>query len=207
MITIEKPTNELFHKYLEKFKMDKRYYLADEAIINLFTAFPQNKKLEDILLKISVINDLYSTNIFGTFKMAEHIQNLDIDDRLKRGDPELVNDIAKGHGIRTKKNNTELNFYSFATKYCNWHNQKSYAIYDSFVEKVLLAYQKQDNFSNFIQSDLKEFKQFKNILLDFVNHYRLNSNSLKEIDKFIWIYGKEQFPANYGAKSIKGVEN
>lgn len=25
MITIEKPTNELFNKYLEKFKMDKRY--------------------------------------------------------------------------------------------------------------------------------------------------------------------------------------
>ena len=96
--------------------------LTDQAIINLFEAFPENIKLEDIILKISVLNDLYSTNIFGTFIMAEHIQYLNIDIQLKRGDPTLVNRIASGHGIVSSRTNRELNFYSFATKYCNWHN-------------------------------------------------------------------------------------
>jgi hypothetical protein len=158
---------------------------ADKAINNLFTAFLNNKKLEDILLKISVINDLYSTNILGTFKMAEHIQSLDIDHKLKQGNPELVNEIAKGHGIRTKKHNTELNFYSFSTKYCNWHNQESYAIYDSFVDKVLMAYKRKDNFSNFKQADLKVFRKFKKIIDDFAKFYGLTKHNLKEIDKFL----------------------
>lgn len=103
MTKIEKPTNTLLEKYIEKFKKDKRYYPADKAIINLFSAFPNNKKLEDTLLKISVINDLYSANILGTFKIAEHILKLNIDDQLRKGNPELVNEIARGHGIRTKK--------------------------------------------------------------------------------------------------------
>lgn len=203
MTKIEKPTNELLDKYIEKFNKDKRYKPADKAIANLFLAFPNNKRLEDILLKISVINDLYSTNILGTFKMAEHIQCLDIDDRLKQGNPELVNEIAKGHGIRTTKKNTELNFYSFATKYCNWHNQESYAIYDRFVDKVLMAYKRQDNFSDFRQADLRNFRNFKKIIDDFAEYYGLTKHNLKEIDKFLWIYGKEKFPANYDAEKKK----
>ena len=134
---LETPTNDLLDRYINKFNSDKRYKPADIAISKLFKTFPKNDTLEDVLLKLSVINDLYSTNILGTFKMAEHILKQDIDDDLKDGKPEVVNQIARGHGIRTKKNKTELNFYSFATKYCNWHNQESYAIYDSFVEKIL----------------------------------------------------------------------
>lgn len=195
---IENPTNKLLEEYIDKFNHDNRYKSADDAIINLFAAFPFNKKLEDILLKISVINDLYSTNIYGTFKMAEHILHLNIDEQLKKGSPYLVNNIATGHGIKTKKNNTELNFYSFATKYCNWHNQESYAIYDSFVEKVLLAYKTKDNFSDFKQTDLKDFIKFKKIIIDFKNHYGLTKFNLKEIDKFLWFYGKKKFPEDYG---------
>src|SRR5690554_4403881 len=110
MTKIEKPTNALIKKYINKFNNDKRYYPADMAIIKLFTLFPNNKELEDILLKTSVINDLYSTNIFATFKIAEHIQKLDIDQQLKDGDPEIVNQIALGHGIIFKKNIYKLNF-------------------------------------------------------------------------------------------------
>jgi hypothetical protein len=124
MTDFQTPTNELLDKYIYKFNNDERYYLADKAIISLFEAFPENKSLEHILLKISVINDLYSTNILGTFNMVRHIQRLDIDSRLKQGDPVLVNEISSGHGIISKKNNKEINFYSFATKYCNWHNRK-----------------------------------------------------------------------------------
>lgn len=176
---LDKPTNELLDRYIEEFNKDKRYKPADDAIIKLFKAFPENNRIEDILLKISVINDMYSTNILGTFKMAEHILAQDIDEALNNGEPEVVQRIAKGHGIRTKRKNTELNFYSFATKYCNWHNQECYPIYDSFVEKGLLAYKRADNFS------------------DFKVKYGLSKHSLKEIDKFLWIYGKKKFPRNY----------
>lgn len=200
MTDFQTPTNELLDKYIYKFNNDERYYLADKAIISLFEAFPENKSLEHILLKISVINDLYSTNILGTFNMVRHIQRLDIDSRLKQGDPVLVNEISSGHGIISKKNNKEINFYSFATKYCNWHNRDNYAIYDSFVNKVLIAYKRKDSFSTFIETDLKNYTKFKEVVLDFKQFYNLTDHDLKQIDKFLWIYGKEKFPANYRQK-------
>jgi hypothetical protein len=200
MNDLQTPTNELISEYIIKFNEDERYYIADQAIINLFKAFPENKCIEHILLKISVINDLYSTNILSTFNMAKHILKLDIDNDLKKGDPHLVNKISSGHGIFTKKNNLEINFYSFATKYCNWHNRENYAIFDSFVKKVLMAYKRKDNFSQFAENDLKDFIKFKKVVLDFKQAYNLTEHCLKEIDKFLWIYGKEKFPANYGQK-------
>lgn len=189
----ETPSVELIDKYLKEFNSDERYFTADQAIIKLFEAFPENKLFEDILLKISVINDLYSTNIYGTFKMAKHIQQLNIDDDLRHGNPEVVNYIATGHDIRRKKSNKEIKFYSFATKYCNWHNKDQYAIYDSFVERILLAYKRQDNFSSFKKADLRNFEMFKIIIDDFIGYYDLNQHNLKEIDKFLWIYGKKLF--------------
>ncbi len=191
------PTNNLIESYIKKFNNDERYYPADQAITNLFNAFPNNIELEDILLKISVLNDLYSTNILGTFAMAKHIKKLQIDDALRKGDPYVVNRIAIGHNIRVSKTNKELNFYSFATKYCNWHNLENYAIYDSFVEKILLAYKRADKFTNFTKLDLKEFPIFKRVIQDFIGFYGLNGHNLKEIDKFLWMYGKEVFPAKY----------
>ena len=179
------------------FNNDLRYKLADDAINKLFSAFPENKKVEDILLKISVINDLYSTNILATYQMAVHIQKLDIDTKLRAGNIDVVNEIATGHNIIRKDINTELNFYSFATKYCNWHNQDDYAIYDRFVSKTLTAYNKEYSFSNFKQTDLKDFRKFKQILEDFKKHFNLNKHNLKEIDKFLWVYGKKNFPSNY----------
>ena len=191
------PTNNLIESYIKKFNQDDRYYPADQAITKLFQAFPANVHLEDILLKISVLNDLYSTNILGTFAMAKHIQKLKIDDALEKGDPYIVNKIAIGHNIRSSKTNKELNFYSFATKYCNWHNLEHYAIYDSFVEKILLAYKRADKFTNFTKLELKDFPIFKRVIQDFIGFYGLNGHNLKEIDKFLWMYGKEVFPAKY----------
>lgn len=196
-MNLETPTNRLIESYIEQFNSDDRYYPADQAITRLFNTFPTNTDFEDILLKISVLNDLYSTNIYGTYAMAKHIQNLKIDNALRQGDPYVVNKIAVGHGIRSSKTNKELNFYSFATKYCNWHNLEHYAIYDSFVEKVLWAYKKRDNFYDFARADLREFPVFKRVILEFMNFYDLKSHNLKEIDKFLWMHGKEMFPAKY----------
>ena len=163
---LQTPTNKLIDLYTDKFRKDERYQSADSAINQLFLRFKENKTIEEILLKTSVINSLYSTNILGTFTMAKHIMKLDIDSELKQNNPDLVSKIATGHAIRSKKNGKELNFYSFATKYCNWHND-SYPIFDSFVAKILIAYQEQNKFSEFSVEDLRNFKRFKEIISDF----------------------------------------
>lgn len=194
---LDYPTEELIKQYIDKFELDERYKYGDSAIIKLFEAFPNNTTLEDIILKVSVINGLYSTSIYSVFRLAQHILECDIDEKIKEGNPKAVHQIATGHNIRTRKNNTEINFYSFATKYCNWHNQRKYPIYDGFVEKTLMTYKKQDKFSEFKKKDLKNFENFYQVILDFMKYYNIDDKNMKDIDKFLWIYGKEKFPPNY----------
>jgi len=191
MKSLEKPTQRLIKEYNLKFKENKRYFIADQAIIKLFEKFDKNIDIKDILLKISVINDLYSTNIFATFKMAEHILVLNIDDTLKMGDPKAVNKIAK-----IIINGKQKNFYSFATKYCNWHNQLKYPIYDSYVDKILRVYRKETKFYKFANNDLKDYTKFLIILTRFRDFFNLKSFNFKEIDKFLWTYGKELYGSN-----------
>ena len=95
---------------------------------------PKNTDITDILLKVSTLNDFYSTNIFSVYPVAKHILSLGIDARLKAGDVTLVNDIKQ-----IAINGTERNFYSFASKYCSHHNPLDYPIYDSYVDVVLLV--------------------------------------------------------------------
>ena len=113
----------------------------------------------------------------------------DIDLRLQNGDERLVNEIA---------NVAELgkNFYSFATKFCSHHNEIDYAIYDSYVEKMLLYFQKRDKFSDFKNADLRDYGRFKKALNDFRAFYALDCN-LKELDRYLWQAGKSHF-AKYG---------
>ena len=111
-MSLETPTPNQVNKYNQKFENDERYFLADQAIIKLFKNFSENKDIKDILLKISVINDLYSTNIFATFEMAKHILKLNVDIAIKNGEPEIVNKIAQ-ITISGKKKNFRI--YRFGT--------------------------------------------------------------------------------------------
>lgn len=189
--------------YLDKFDNaeDERYRVGDEIVLKLFQDYPSNTNINEVLLKVSVLNDMYSTNIYATFKMAKHIVSLqNLDKKLSQGDLDAVDLIATGHGIKSKKNEKEINFYSFATKYCSWSNIDKYCIYDSFVDEVLWAYQKRDNISKgfkFERKNLKSSKELMKIVMRFKETYGLQKFSFQKIDKFLWMYGKEKFPAKY----------
>jgi len=152
----------------------------------------ENYTLQDVLIKVSSLNDFYSINIFSVFPVAKHIVGLNIDDRLLSGDETLVNDISA-----VIINETTKNFYSFATKYCSHHNSLDYPIYDSYVDKILSYFMNIDNFMFSNNKNMKDFLQFKKILLQFRKHYDLEQFSLKEIDRYLWLLGKETFPKKY----------
>lgn len=190
---LKNPTNPLIDNYIAKFSKNERYYEGDKAISYLCKKFPKNKKIEEVFLKVCVINNLYSTNIWGTYNIAKHIVKLNIDKAIQYSNPDVVHKIAIGHGISKPIKIGDRNFYSFATKYCNWHNQKGYPIYDGFVHKILMAYQCQDPFSEFKNNDLKDAKKFKKIMNDFKDFYSLNKFNYKQLDKFLWLYGRELY--------------
>lgn len=171
----------------------ENYVLQEDALSLLFNDLcPLNISIPEILLKVSALNDFYSTNIYNTFSVAKHIQGLGIDQRLWAEDLSVVNEIA-----RVRIGNKERNFYSFATKYCSHHAPDAFPIYDSYVERVLLHFKRKESFSAFSKSDLKQYDCFVRQIESFRDYFNLNQFTLRDIDIYLWQAGKEYFPKHY----------
>jgi hypothetical protein len=181
-----RPTKQRIKGYALDF--NRRNAKTENAIRVLIEKFPDNKSYEGVLLKSTVINVLYYTQIKAIVPVAEHILKLDIDDDLCRGVPEVVDRIARV----TISGKQRIN-YSFATKYCSFHSPDAYPIYDKYVDKILTEYQKQDGFAQYYRAELKNYGRFKQILGDFRHFYGLADVSLKHLDNFLWGYGKKHF--------------
>ena len=186
-----KPSVSEVTKYLKGWKKLEKYTSQERALNKLFLELlPGNSEITDILLKASCLNDFYSTRIFAIYPVAKRILSIkDLDKRLKAGDIKLVRELGN-----VKIGDNKRYFYSFATKYCSHHNPIAFPIYDSYVEKVLVYFNKVDKFSSFKIKDLKDYRKFKGILLDFQRYYKLERFDLKEIDRYLWLLGKEFFP-------------
>ena len=167
----------------------ENYRLQEQSLSLLFHQFcPSNSELEHVLLKVSSLNDCYSTNIFDTYSVAKHIVGLGVDRRLASHDLSLVNEIA---AITIK--GKPKNFYSFATKFCSHHQADVFPIFDSYVEKMLCHFSRFDRFAKFSKRDLRDYRRFVQIVHSFRSHYRLDQYSLRQIDIYLWLEGKKYF--------------
>ena len=194
MIDIPRPNKSVIEEYLIKWdNLEEHYIWQEKSLDKLFhNDYKYNTDLKEILIKCSCLNDFYSTNIFSIYSVAKNIYNLNIDERLNNGDVSLVNDISK-----VEISGVNKTFYSFASKYCAHHNSDKFAIYDQFVDKMLWYFQKEDKFSDFKRKDLKDYNIFIKVLSDFKKYYDIEKYSLRDIDKYLWIAGKEYFNRKY----------
>ena len=193
MVNIPSPNKQIIEEYLVKWdNLEEHYIWQEKSLYKLFHEdYKNNTDLNEILIKCSCLNDFYSTNIFSIFSVAKNIYNLKVDKRLNENDPSLVNDIA-----HVKINGVDKTFYSFASKYCSHHNDE-FPIYDYFVDKMLIYFKNKDKFAKFKKDDLKDYVKFRNILIEFKKFYDIEEYSLRDIDKYLWIAGKEYFPKKY----------
>lgn len=198
-VIISDPSEAEVKKYLDKWESLDKYKRQEESLDLLFKdTFRDNTDIHAILLKASVLNTFYSTNIFDVDKVARHIYDLKIDDRLSKSDEKLVNDIAK-----VDVGNKTMDFYSFASKYCSHHKPEDYPIYDDYVKSILSYFKTRDRFTKTLVKDFRDYKNFKSTIKDFQEYYGLKQFNLKEVDRYLWQVGKENFPKQYGRKSDK----
>lgn len=184
--TLLKPSVAEVKKYLKQWETLENYTAQEEALNKLFgQLMPKNEQLSDILLKASTLNDFYSTNIFSVYSVAKHIHSLNIDEALQKGDVSLVDKIKEVEISGKKKR-----FYSFATKYCSHHNPHAFPIYDRYVDNLLWHFKQEYQFSSFKRNDLKDYKKFKQILVDFQHFFGLEQFDLRQIDRYLWLQGK-----------------
>lgn len=175
--------------FLDYWKNSREASDQERALNKLFMDMcKSNECIEDILIKCSSLNDFYSTNIYDIHTVAQHILSLHIDERLKAVDLSLVNDIA-----HVEVNGKDHFFYSFATKYCSHHQPERFAIYDSYVEKVLLSMNKRARFYNFKQEDLKDYETYMSVIRAFQQKFGLMQYNIKQLDQYLWQLGKWYF--------------
>ena len=197
-IYLPKPDKSQISLYSKLWRDNDKLQTHHNTLKLLFSKWPLNDNLDCVLLKVSTLNSLYSTNIFDTFGMANHILACNIDKDLSDSDKNVVDRIADITINKKKKY-----FFSFASKYCNYHFPEEYPIYDYFVEKMLLYFRDKDDFDDFKKIDLKKYSKFIDVINNFKSFYKLSSFSMKEIDTYLWLAGKEYFPKNYK----KGIKN
>lgn len=190
---IPRPNVDVLERSIEQWKGMVDYQNQEAALDKLFTLCPMNSDIKDVLLKSTVLNIFYSTQIRDIKPVAKKIIDMDIDHRLNDGDLALVDDFGK---IR-RGDGKEVGIYSFATKYCSHHKPDLYPIYDSFVDTMLCYFQRQDKFYSFKPKQLLKYSVFHEVMVAFREYYGLTKYSFKLIDKFLWLLGKDYFPKKY----------
>ncbi|HEY6347054.1 MAG TPA: hypothetical protein VIY49_36655 [Bryobacteraceae bacterium] len=156
--------------------------LAEKAAGELLTQFPNNTEISHVLLKALALNKLYSTRVLDKDieRLARHIAGLCIDPLLRKGRPGAVDLIWNCDDLNRR-------YFSFASKYCSWHNPAAYPIYDSYVEECLWRYKRQDGFTEYGREGYR-YPDFVRIVSAFRQFYGLTV-SFKDLDKFLWSTG------------------
>lgn len=178
------PTVELVKAECDAF--DRESFLDEDALGQLRASFPRNTDTAHVLLKVVVLNKLYSTRIkdIDVRPLAIHIAGLGIDPFIAQGSPHAVDLITNCPKMRR--------YYCFATKFCSWHNPTAYPIYDGNVDKCLWLYMKQDRFEKFHHEDLISYDKFLAVVTAFRSFYSLPPLiTFKQLDKFLWRLGEK----------------
>lgn len=188
------------HAVLESFDKMESYRIQESLLRKLVDEYPTHENKSAVETKVKLLNLFYSTGIQAVNLMAEHILSIeDIDGRLLQGDSKLVPQIAK---LKVGKGDVRFN-YSFATKYCAYHQPKKFPIYDSIValtfaslfEKGLLPKYKysrgKSNTRNTyskteFMDKLKEYDFYIKVYNHFMEEYDLTSLCYREVDSYIW---------------------
>ncbi len=185
-------TNETIEQ-IDKIVLNTENYGAEiELITRCLYKFPNNTDPDIIAMKIGLIDITNSTHLsqhknkINMYELAQIISNIsNIDERIANGDPEVVNEIAKSNG--------KINLFSFATKYCCYHNYNYYGKDDySILDKILKTYLPK-YFNDITESQIEkwrtnfQYKEYNNYITSKLDELNITLEGRKrKFDHFIW---------------------
>ena len=203
MADLHLPTQSEVTKWLARWDDAPRNSHVVAAAESLFRLIPSSGNLDLIFAKVAALDNLYSTNIRYLYEVAQHIcATPDLDQRLAAGDLSVVNEIAKVPVVTNAGVHKTINYYSFATKFCAFSNPAAYSIYDYYIEKVLVAFNRLDPFYDPKALKFRRYPDFDTILHQFRAKYpaAFADISRADLDRYLWLLGKTTFPRTYGKK-------
>jgi hypothetical protein len=172
-------------KHLDIFKDQEMYFVNDTGNLELFSITPGNTRKEDVLTKVSALNDSDIRMHSLEADLINHIVKLNIDDRLNRNDEKIVEDIAN-----ISVNGKSYQLLHFASVYCNYHKPDTFQIYSEqyhdFYKKYIVEYK--------LPLDLEKlntYPVFSKALNDLVQRLGLTGKmNYLQLRKFAWLYAE-----------------
>ena len=174
-ITGDEITNETIEEASRVVAETYNYGPEMEMITRCFHKFPNNTDPDVVAMKVGLIDITNSTHLsqhkskISMVELSNIISSIpNIDERIKAGDPEIVNLIARSNG--------KINLFSFATKYCCYHNRNlyerdDYSILDTVLKEYLPRY-----FSDVTRSQIQRWQ-------DSFNYKEYNDYITRKLDE------------------------
>lgn len=157
---------------------------SDNVLVMLRDSFP-GFSFEEILLKATVINSLYGTNVLAIWKVAEHVCQTIPKYDLDSVGAEFVEKIAKVPDIKTKSGK-DREFISFASKFTHFFiDQERFPIMDQYA-KCAIKYHLGCN-----EWEKCPDKPYQEFVVNFMKLKDLCSfkGSVRDFDHYIWLAG------------------
>jgi len=191
-------TNDLIEEAHRQVKATNNYGKEDDLITDCFKRFPLNNDITIVAMKVGLINITNSTHVsqhkslISAVEIAECIVNINnIDERIKNGDPEVVNEIARSNG--------NINLFSFATKYCCYHNKNLYGRDDYSILDTVLKDHLPDYFADITTGQIKkwvksyDYKSYNDYLTNKLDDLGINVPFRKrKLDHYIWFNNRKK---------------
>lgn len=177
----------------QQFDKTPQYAAPDRVVSNAFRSYPRNDDVDIVLLKVTLLDRLYGTNIPGLAplcQMAAHIRRTDLDSQLGEGHTSAVGSIRSGHGIK-RASGKEVDYFSFATKYCHWHRPDVYPMYDAYVLVALQNLKTPLALGGVSEERLRDFIYFRDLVDTCRSRLALDWDGYKRLDQALWIFGME----------------
>ena len=183
----KEPSEDVVKNFTNVF--DICFHIDEEELKELFE--DHNKLMEDtISLRVRRLNALYHTHLWKKH-ITEivrflHKTGIDFEKRILSGDLAVIKELA---------DRKDRNCFVFATKYCSFVNPDEYPIFDSLVGKVLKHFHERKPLVEGALDCEKirlnyEYEKYKELINEFRTQYGLEDCPYKEIDKFLWLVGK-----------------
>lgn len=196
---LKKPTDEFINKMLAKYSEIEGDEL-NEKLQKIFIEFNDNTNKYDVLIKVAVLNKIYSTAITNINPVVDKICSISREyDKFNEDDYiTFVDRISLIEWVNEKNMSFKRNNISFASKYVHFLSNRTTPIYDSYIWIITKTYLAQNKGIRVSFSNPKNYAEFYETFIDFKRTYSLEKYSNYTIDKFLWIYGRSL---------IKGIEN
>lgn len=198
-------TIENINEQERKVHADEKY--GDEGNGKLLKDFfyynHNNDNYTIVLNKVILIDYTNSTqlqqhkSLFTVYTLARAIMSIpNLDERIENGDPSVVDEIAVL---------TPINLFSFASKFCFYHNREKYSIFDRVVTDTIPQYldvtksylrecknDKKDKDKT--KEKKKSYKDYRDVIDKLIKAYNLESEPdiRQKLDHFLWFPNKDK---------------